>query len=495
MNNDETRNDLPLVRRLPSAVEKAKPSAKRILAGMVADVLAAVNRVDLDALVLEGKRIQRREGMTPEDIRAFEHFYRAAVAGHGEAQLLVYESYLGGHGVSEDLEKALEWFHKSAESGFVIAQRQLGVFYQDTQVHDIAVQWYRKAAEQGDAVAQWSLGLCYMDGEGVIQDYAEAVKWTRKAAEQGDAIAQKNLGVFYDRGQGVPQNFTEAVKWYRKAAEQGLAGAQNDLGVCYETGQGVPQNLHEAANWYRKAAEGGDSNAPSNLQRLSGCLELKNQQEIVFAFIDFLAAKSPPLGDCSKLPSPKKSILHAIQSLSNHYGEVMEASDDPQLQESAEKMLPKLNYLLTCLTRDWHDIDQEDKDAVAKLASLDSFPEWALPLKLKYINEEKASEEACEAFLEVMEEGILSRKTEPIESLTPKPTERERASHRLARKLGLPIGYEVEVWLKNEIRMTGKLELDESVLLLETIDERRFRLVIGETRFCYDDLESCVRMD
>ena len=73
--------------------------------------------------------------------------------------------------------------------------------------------------------------------------------------------------------------------------------------------------------------------------------------------------------------------------------------------------------------------------------------------------------------------------------------QRERASTRLARKLGLPIGFDVEVWLKNGVMLRGKLDLAESVLLLDTIDEQKLKLVIGRADFSYADLESCVRMD
>src|ERR1039458_4430087 len=144
-----------LVRKPSSAVEKAAPGAKRVLSGMVKDMLAmaranSITHSDLDALVLEGKRIQLRQGMTPEDIRAFNLFHRAAVAGHCEAQLLVFECYLDGNGIREDVVKALEWFHKSAESGFANAQCRLGDFYRGQEDYVEAVKWYRKAAEQGD---------------------------------------------------------------------------------------------------------------------------------------------------------------------------------------------------------------------------------------------------------------------------------------------------------------------------------------------------------
>jgi hypothetical protein len=65
----------------------------------------------------------------------------------------------------------------------------------------------------------------------------------------------------------------------------------------------------------------------------------------------------------------------------------------------------------------------------------------------------------------------------------------------LARKLGLPLGNQVEVWLKNGVLLRCKLELAESVLLLDTIDERKLKLMIGRADFMYSDLDSCVRMD
>ena len=49
--------------------------------------------MELDALVREGKRLFRGEGMTEEDIAAFALFLRAAEGGHGEAQWLVSECY------------------------------------------------------------------------------------------------------------------------------------------------------------------------------------------------------------------------------------------------------------------------------------------------------------------------------------------------------------------------------------------------------------------
>ncbi len=79
------------------------------------------------------------------------------------------------------------------------------------------MKWYRRAADQGDRDARHNLGIMYAEGQGVVQDDAEAAKWFHKAAEQGLARAQRSLGVLYFRGQGVPQNFVEAAKWRFRA--------------------------------------------------------------------------------------------------------------------------------------------------------------------------------------------------------------------------------------------------------------------------------------
>jgi hypothetical protein len=72
--------------------------------------------------------------------------------------------------------------------------------------------------------------------------------------------------------------------------------------------------------------------------------------------------------------------------------------------------------------------------------------------------------------------------------------QRERAIHRLARRLGLPIEHEVEVWLKNGMRLRGHLKLRESMLLVETVDQDSLELVIERANFRYSEMESCVRL-
>jgi TPR repeat protein len=110
----------------------------------------------------------------------------------------------------------------------------------------------------------------YNNGNGVLQDYAEALKWFRLAAEQGYASAQYNLGDMYRKGNGVLQDYAEAVKWWRLAAEQGYASAQYNLGVMYFNGDGVLQDNIRAHMWFNIASANGVEKAGERRDERAG---------------------------------------------------------------------------------------------------------------------------------------------------------------------------------------------------------------------------------
>jgi TPR repeat protein len=214
-------------------------------------------------------------------------------------------NYLNGSGVPKDQARAVDLIHKSADSGYVHAQNELGYLYQSgigvVKDETEAAIWYRKAADQGYnkaqvnlavlllnarggpaddsdafqlvdraapsgyAVAQRILGYLYETGRGVAKDELQASSWYRKAAVQEDAEAQCDLGFLYEQGRGVGQNAAQAAYWYRRAADHGNARAQTNLGVLYERGFGIAKDDVQAAAWYRKAADQGNARAESNL--------------------------------------------------------------------------------------------------------------------------------------------------------------------------------------------------------------------------------------
>ena len=124
-----------------------------------------------------------------------------------------------------------------------------------------AYQLWLVDAEKGSAVAQRNIGLMYDEGLGVPQNGKKAVKWYRMAAEQGEKRAQYYLGTMFEEGRGVPLDYKDAVKWYRLAAGQGHVKAQYRLGLMYLKGQGVLQNSEIAYAWWSVAASKGHEEA------------------------------------------------------------------------------------------------------------------------------------------------------------------------------------------------------------------------------------------
>ncbi len=72
---------------------------------------------------------------------------------------------------------------------------------------------------------------------------------------------------------------------------------------------------------------------------------------------------------------------------------------------------------------------------------------------------------------------------------------RQVATEILARKMGLPLGHEVEVWLVGGMRLRGKLRLQEETLFIEEEPVRHLGLRIDKVAFTYREMESCVRLD
>lgn len=72
---------------------------------------------------------------------------------------------------------------------------------------------------------------------------------------------------------------------------------------------------------------------------------------------------------------------------------------------------------------------------------------------------------------------------------------RRVAVEALARRMNLPIGHQVEVWLSGGVRLRGKMRLKEEVLFIEEDRVRHLELLIDHVGFTYRDMESCVRLD
>lgn len=264
-------DNIALVPKPRSSVEKFEPGANRVLSVMVTETLAIAQK-------------QQTLILTEPTQSDLEDWYQEGKKHHN------------GLGVPRNSTEAVKWYRKAAEHGHIEAQAMLGTCYHRgdgvAQTHTEAARWHRTAAEKGHAGAQLGLGWCYEFGHGVPKDCKEAAKWFCKA-DRGHAEDQYNLGcalLMSAIKEGDVPYFREGLKWIRMAVEQGHAGAQFSLGWCYHNGQGVKADQIEAHKCFRLAYDLGHKGAKDEVVLIEALLSTEDLQEAERRYSEFKAS-------------------------------------------------------------------------------------------------------------------------------------------------------------------------------------------------------------
>lgn len=120
-----------------------------------------------------------------------------------------------------------------AEQGDEKSQYAVGEMYEKGKgaVKDVqkAFEWYSKSAAQDNSKAAYKVGLAYLEGAGVNKNYKEAYKWLKKSADKDYVRAQYYLGEMFENGQGVDKDFDQAIKWYKLALAGGYGSASEGI--------------------------------------------------------------------------------------------------------------------------------------------------------------------------------------------------------------------------------------------------------------------------
>ncbi|MES2510424.1 MAG: tetratricopeptide repeat protein [Pseudomonadota bacterium] len=159
-------------------------------------------------------------------LRARQWIQAAARLGHDEAQVVLGQWLLDGHGGPRDAAQALLWF--------------------------------LKAAEQKHAMGINMAGRCYENAWGTAADPAKAVAMYEEAAALGLDAGFYNLANQLASGKSVQQDHLKALELYSKAARLGHVKSLTKVGRYLEDGVVVEKNLPMALDFYRLGAEGGD---------------------------------------------------------------------------------------------------------------------------------------------------------------------------------------------------------------------------------------------
>lgn len=256
--------------------------------------------------VVTFKKINLDSRYIDQDSKGFAKSIILANKGDAKAQYNLGYCYENGKIIKRNLEKAIQWYEKAAEQGFVEAIYRLGVIYfsnsynynddcvAEIDINKKKINWhyygragqeidvkgnrekafklFERAAKQGHAEAQYRVGMCYAEGKGVEEDWGKALECFKKIEDQIDAlnidrnrktfvenviyaekgypVAQYHVGKCYAEGKGIKKNLRKAFEWYKKAAKLELLEAQYQVGTCYLEGKGVKSNWEKAIEFF-----------------------------------------------------------------------------------------------------------------------------------------------------------------------------------------------------------------------------------------------------
>jgi len=221
----------------------------------------------------------------PNYEKAYKNYEKATHQGNAEALYRLGYLHEAGLGVDQNIEKAADYYLKSADLGHDKAAYHVGMWFKLGKIGNAkdyikALQMFTKATNLGNIDAANSLAvLLQQGGSGVDKDYDSASQWFIYAANKGNTEAMFNLGLMYECGTGVPISYEKAFEWYEKAAKAGDSDAKNKLGMFYEQGLGINADVKMAYKWYFQAAKSGHVQGQNNLGRLKG-LEALDEMEV-----------------------------------------------------------------------------------------------------------------------------------------------------------------------------------------------------------------------
>ena len=156
-----------------------------------------------EAVAQLGRMYREGYGTAKDGAKAIELFKIGADANDVESMTELGNAYSDGEIVEKDLAVARNWLEKAFDAGGRNSVAfSLGLMYANGQGGaknlQKAVSYYTKAAESGHAGAQNNLGLAYWDGSGVAKNVTSAEKWLKLSSDNGNTKAASNYKLLQD---------------------------------------------------------------------------------------------------------------------------------------------------------------------------------------------------------------------------------------------------------------------------------------------------------
>ncbi|XP_034405152.1 protein sel-1 homolog 3 [Cyclopterus lumpus] len=212
-----------------------------------------------------------QQGVSPDIKKAVRHYERGAV--QWKDPVLMYDYgivLLQGHGVEQDIPKALTFLKKAMDQDFVPAINALAWYHEHfEQDYGQAVQLWEQADLLESSDAALNLGVMYSQGlyPGKAADQCMAFRYYRKSAERGHIRGAIQLASIWTTG--IPgcvyRRPSDALLWVKWAAEHnGYLGS-----ILWKALDSyLKSDMFSSLLYYMMAAESGYSPAQFNVAYL-----------------------------------------------------------------------------------------------------------------------------------------------------------------------------------------------------------------------------------
>lgn len=202
---------------------------------------------------------------TDKDLsQAFQWYMKSAEQGQPYASYSIAQMYNKGEYVSKDENQAHEYY-KQALTGFLELESKdqaddnlyykLGSMFKKGLGTDIdmdkAIDYFKRSAEMNNTNAKRTLALEYISGKHLELDIEKGLEMLTECADSGDTLSCYKLGKIYFKGEIVYKDLNMAEKYFLKASQKENRYADYSLGKLYLEKE--KYSLDKAVEYFEKA--------------------------------------------------------------------------------------------------------------------------------------------------------------------------------------------------------------------------------------------------
>lgn len=205
---------------------------------------------------------------------SYTHYEKAlhgflAMENQNADDMLLYKigmMYKYGYGTDIDLDKATDYFRRSAKLNNKYALYEYGktlCLSDHEEDRKTGLSMLEKSVELGNDNAKRYLGVIYLEGKITEQNVEKGLQMLTDCADKGDGFAMYRLGKYYDGA----DNTSEAVKWFKLSCEKENISkyATYSLAKIYLREDTEYFNVDEAVRLLEKSIELDNDNAMCKL--------------------------------------------------------------------------------------------------------------------------------------------------------------------------------------------------------------------------------------